>query len=73
MAGSTVKAIKKVIVSTGRRGLDGASAYQVWLSEGNQGTIEDFIAYIICIRYLIHRIYLCAGYLYKGRCYAKTA
>lgn len=46
MAGSTVKAIKKVMVSTGRRGLDGASAYQVWLSEGNHGTIEDFIAYI---------------------------
>lgn len=30
------------IIGSGAKGEDGLSAYEVWLSDGNEGTIEDF-------------------------------
>lgn len=39
--------MKKVIyVQAGRRGLTGESAYEEWLSQGNTGSEEDFLAYL---------------------------
>lgn len=31
------------ITKTGASGKDGASAYEIWLEYGNEGTIEDFL------------------------------
>lgn len=38
---------KVILVNTGRRGLPGESAYELWLSKGNVGTEEDFLNSII--------------------------
>lgn len=38
---------KIILVNTGRRGLPGESAYELWLSKGNVGTEEDFLNSII--------------------------
>lgn len=34
--------IETRLVESGARGLEGKNAYEVWLKEGNEGTIDDF-------------------------------
>ncbi|MDX5412764.1 MAG: hypothetical protein LPK02_06930 [Rhodobacterales bacterium] len=41
---NSVRTIK--VVQPGPRGPEGASAYELWLAEGNAGSIADFHAYL---------------------------
>ncbi len=48
-SGATVAPTLKIEHAFGyaeRIGLDGLSAYQIWLAQGNSGTEEDFLAYL---------------------------
>ena len=38
--------VKVQIAGSGPRGKEGKSAYETWLDLGNEGTEEDFIAYL---------------------------
>ena len=40
------KTINVDVRGIGVKGKDGLSAYELWLQEGHQGTIEDFFAYL---------------------------
>lgn len=46
-AAAAIAALSERLNSDGTPGADGLSAYQIWLQQGNTGTIDDFLASLI--------------------------
>lgn len=44
------------VIATGPAGKDGLSAYEIWLSEGNQGTVTDFLSSISSVGYIYEQM-----------------